>query len=411
MRNRKKIDQEMRESMKSIFESAIYFYKEIDSLVENSYEELTPLKVYNIFQRIPDEDTIFFDMNNDNSRPVDILVHSVLVPPVSIRPTVQVGYNVTNEDDLTIKIKDIIELNKKIKISINEGYNTGKLIEDWYLLQCTHTQYINSEASGLPKNLLGNKPVRAICQRLKGKHGRFRGNLSGKRVDFTGRTVISPDPNLMIDQVGVPELMAKNLTFPQRVNSININYLRKLILNGPENHPGANYVEQLNSNKISLQYTNRKKVAEDLKIGDIVERHLMDNDIILFNRQPSLHRLSIMAFRVKVLPWRTLRFNECACTPFNADFDGDEMNIHLPQTEEAKSEALNLMGVKENLITPKNAEPLIAAHQDFLTTFYLITQRDYFIDRSHFFQYISYFSDANEKIDIPTPAIMKPVGK
>lgn len=204
--------------------------------------------------------------------------------------------------------------------------------------------------------------------------------------------------------------MAKNLTFPQKVNTYNINHMRKLLLNGPENHPGANYVEQLNGNKISLQYTNRKKVAEDLQIGDVVERHLMNNDIILFNRQPSLHRLSIMAFRVKVLPWRTLRFNECACTPFNADFDGDEMNIHLPQTEEAKSEAINLMGVKENLITPKNAEPLIAAHQDFLTTFFLITQRDYFIDRSHFFQYISYFTDANERIDVPTPAILKPVG-
>ena len=136
---------------------------------------------------------------------------------------------------------------------------------------------------------------------------------------------------------------------------------------------------------------------------------MMDNDIILFNRQPSLHRLSIMSFRTKILPWRTLRFNECVCTPFNADFDGDEMNLHLPQTEEAKSEALYLMGVKENLITPKTAEPLVAATQDFLTTAFLITQKDFFLDRAHFYQYLTYFNDANEKIDIPPPSILKPV--
>ena len=112
---------------------------------------------------------------------------------------------------------------------------------------------------------------------------------------------------------------------------------------------------------------------------------MMNHDVILFNRQPSLHRLSIMGFHVKVLPWRTLRFNESVCTPFNADFDGDEMNIHLPQTEEARAEALHLMGVLENMQTPKNAEPLIASTQDFLTTVYLVTQKDFFLDRTHFF--------------------------
>jgi DNA-directed RNA polymerase III subunit RPC1 len=386
------------------------FFKDIDvnSLSTKYWEDLTAQKVYNLFSRIPKDDIILFDMNPEFSKPIDLLLNYIIVPPLSIRPTVVVSAGATNEDDLTIKIGEMIQLNKFIKNSIAEGNNTVKLLEDLTLLQHTHAQYINSDTKGLNKNLIGSKPIRDLTHRLEGKNGRFRGNLSGKRTDFSGRTVISPDPNLKIDQVGVPELIAKTMTYPQRVNTRNIEQMKKFILNGPDIHPGANFIELANGNKTFLQYCNRKKVAEDLAIGDIVERHLMDNDIILFNRQPSLHRLSIMAFRAKVLPWRTLRFNECVCTPFNADFDGDEMNLHLPQTEEAKSEALYLMGVKENLITPKSAEPLIAATQDFLTTSFIITQRDYFMDRAHFFQFLTYFNDANEKIDIPPPCILKP---
>ena len=203
-----------------------------------------------------------------------------------------------------------------------------------------------------------------MSQRVKGKHGRFRQNLSGKRVDFTGRTVISPDPNCAIDEVIVPTLMAKVLTYPERVTQHNIEKLRKLILTGPENHPGANFVESKisvpsgylsaavsKSNKqttvkISLMHArNRAKIADELKIGDVVERHLADGDTVLFNRQPSLHRVSIMAHKARIMPNKTLRFNECVCTPYNADFDGDEMNIHVPQTEEARAEARTLLNV------------------------------------------------------------------
>jgi DNA-directed RNA polymerase III subunit RPC1 len=174
---------------------------------------------------------------------------------------------------------------------------------------------------------------------LKGKQGRFRGNLSGKRVDFSGRTVISPDPNLRIDQVAVPIYVAKILTYPERVNKSNIEFLRKLVINGTDVHPGANFLLQRGSDtKRFLKFGNRNKIAQELKYGDVVERHLIDNDIVLFNRQPSLHKLSIMSFYACVKPHRTFRFNECVCTPFNADFDGDEMNLHLPQTEEAKAE-------------------------------------------------------------------------
>ncbi len=207
----------------------------------------------------------------------------------------------------------------------------------------------------------------------------------------------------------IPIYIAKNLTYPERANRYNIEKLRGLIRNGPDIHPGANFVEAADGNKMLLQYANRKKVAEELQIGDIVERHLENDDIVLFNRQPSLHRVSIMAHRARVMPSRTFRFNECVCTPYNADFDGDEMNVHLPQSEEARAEARILMDVKQNLLIPRSGEPLIAPTQDFLTTGYLITQKDMFLNRSEFMRVCAYFWDANERIEIPPPTIYKPI--
>lgn len=153
----------------------------------------------------------------------------------------------------------------------------------------------------------------------------------------------------------------------------------------------------------------RRKVANELKIGDIVERHLENDDCVLFNRQPSLHRVSIMAHRAKIMPFRTLRFNECVCKPYNADFDGDEMNIHLPQTFEAQAEARILMDVKNNLMIPRSGDPLVSATQDFLTSSYLITYKDRFLNRAEFMRICAYFGDAEERIEIPPPTIIKPI--
>jgi DNA-directed RNA polymerase III subunit RPC1 len=232
--------------------------------------------------------------------------------------------------------------------------------------------------------------------------------LSGKRVDFSSRTVISPDPNLGIEQVGIPIYVAKTLTYPEKVNEYNIGRLKKAILNGQDQHPGANIVRHANRSTVSLAFANREDTAAKLRVGDIVERHMDDGDIVLFNRQPSLHKMSIMAHRVKVQPWRTFRFNECVCTPYNADFDGDEMNLHLPQTEESRAEAAQLMSIQSNLITPRNGEPLVAATQDFITAAYLVTHKDVFFDREEFCKWIACFADANEQVDLVPPAIVKP---
>ena len=372
--------------------------------------ELTSPYIYSLFSHISPEDIIFLGMDGDNSSPIDLLIKYILVPPLPIRPTVTMNLEGTNEDDLTIKLKEMIHVNKAIKSYIEEGNgNTYKLMDDLNLLQSVHSYYINSNTKGINKNIVGNKQIRSLCTRLRGKTGRFRGNLSGKRVDFTGRTVISPDPNLRIDQLGVPVYMAMMLTYPERVNEINMKRMKKLIMNGTDKHPGANFVITNNGeNKIYLAYVNREKVCRELKVGDIVERHLKNEEIVLFNRQPSLHRVSIMGFHAKILPWRTMRFNVSNCTPFNADFDGDEMNIHLPQTEEAKSEVNNLMGVMNNINSPKSGELLIASTQDFLDTCFLITQKDYFLDRTHFIRYCTYFNDGIEKVEIPPPTIYKP---
>ncbi|MBE3046176.1 hypothetical protein IMZ48_27290, partial [Candidatus Bathyarchaeota archaeon] len=318
--------------------------------------------------------------------------------------------NASNEDDITTKLAEIVWVSGMIRSALQRGSPVGTIMEQWEYLQLQIAMYVNSEVPGLTQPGFG-KNARGFCQRLKGKQGRFRGNLSGKRVDFSGRTVISPDPNLGIDQVAVPILVAKNLTYPERVQRHNMEMLQQCIKNGTEIWPGAQAVikhESDDNYKVNLKWADRERTAQSLRIGDVVERHLIDDDVVLFNRQPSLHKLSIMSHLVKVRPWRTFRLNECVCGPYNADFDGDEMNLHVPQTEEARAEAMTLMGVKYNLVTPKNGEPIIAATQDFITAAYLISGKDQFFDRRTFTYMCMHMMDGNTHIDIPPPAIVKP---
>ncbi|KAI6216279.1 DNA-directed RNA polymerase subunit [Aphelenchoides besseyi] len=391
--------------------------KELSSMLKNvKFNLLDPLRVYNLFRRVDQADIPFLMVQSDDAKhPADLLLTRIAVPPVCIRPSViSDTRSGTNEDDLTIKLTEIMLINDVLKKHKHDGAPMKIVSETWDHLQIQCALYINSEINGLPPDLQPKKFVRSFTQRLKGKQGRFRGNLSGKRVDFSGRTVISPDPNLKVDQVGVPIYMAKTLTFPEFVNATNIEEMRKLVRNGESKHPGANHIiDKKSGNKRSLKYCNLEVAARQLRYGDIVERHLRDDDIVLFNRQPSLHRISIMAHRAKVMPYRTLRFNECACTPYNADFDGDEMNIHLPQTYEARAEASMLMSIRSNLITPRSGEPLVAAIQDFITAAYLLTHKDTFLPRDEVYRCCAAIIDVNSKtqhrIRVPPPAIVAPI--
>lgn len=395
------------------FEASKQNNKELEGLLTKTQEILSPLTVLKLFERIPEEDIPLLVMNPDVGKPKDLILTRIMCPPLCIRPSVVSDLKSgTNEDDITMKLTEIIFMNNVIQKHKATGAKMQMIMEDWDFLQLQVALLYNSETSGIPLHMQPKKFTRGFVQRLKGKQGRFRGNLSGKRVDFSGRTVISPDPNMRIDQVSVPIHVAKILTYPERVTKANRAMLKKMVTNGPDAHPGANFIEQRGTKvKKFLRYGNRMKMANELRFGDIVERHMIDGDIVLFNRQPSLHKLSIQAFFAKIMPHRTFRFNECCCGPFNADFDGDEMNLHLPQTEEAKAEALVLMGSKSNIITPRNGEPLIAAIQDFITGGYLITQKDVFFDRSRVSQLIASilaYNDQDIRIDLPPPAIFKP---
>ena len=372
-------------------------------------DDLNPLRVLNLFKRISASDCELLGMNPAEGRPEMYIWQYFPTPPVCIRPSVPQD-GASTEDDITSKISDIVHINTLLSEGIATGQPVGTIMEQWDFLQLQLAMVVNSEAPGVqPQNTFAAF-IRGYCQRLKGKQGRFRGNLSGKRVDFSARTVISPDPNLGIDEVAIPELVAKNLTYPEKTSRYNILKLRERVRNGPNKWPGANYIWKKDTDiKQYLKYGRLSVHADSLKVGDIVERHLVDGDIVLFNRQPSLHKLSILSHYVKVRPHRTFRLNECVCNPYNADFDGDEMNLHVPQTEEARAEAIELMGVKHNLATPKNGEPIIAAIQDFVTASYLLSNKDNFYDRKSFTNICMYMVKGNMQIDLPPPTIMKPV--
>lgn len=389
------------------FENARKAVADVDRYMKKAVDDLNPLKILNLFRRVSASDCELLGMDPEEGRPEMMVWEYFPVPPVCLRPSVPQDAG-TTEDDITSKISDIVHINTLINEGLSKGQPVSTIMEQWDFLQLQVAMIINSEMPGIqPQGY--HVAIRGFCQRLKGKQGRFRGNLSGKRVDFSGRTVISPDPNLAINEVAIPELVAKNMTYPEKVSRYNRAKLQQRVLNGINKWPGANYIFKKDSDiKQYLKFGKANLHAEHLKIGDIVERHLEDGDIVLFNRQPSLHKLSILAHYVKIRPDRTFRLNECVCNPYNADFDGDEMNIHVPQTEEARVEAIELMGVKHNLSTPRNGEPIIAAIQDFITGAYLLSSKDNFYDRKTFVHICMYMVHGDMQIDLPPPAIIKP---
>ena len=395
-------------ALEESFKNAKQFNDGIAKNEKKIMDDLNPLRILTLFKRIRTSDCELLGMNPAEGRPEMFIWQFIPVAPVCIRPSVPQD-GATTEDDITSKISDITNINTLLAEGLATGQPVATLMEQWDFLQLQVAMVINSEVPGIsPQGYVPS--IRGFCQRLKGKQGRFRGNLSGKRVDFSGRTVISPDPNLGIDEVAIPVHVAKNMTYPEQVSRYNIEKLRKCIVRGSRKWPGANYVWRKSLHvKQAIKPAARKILAERLAIGDIVERHIEDGDIVLFNRQPSLHKLSILSHYVKVRPHRTFRINECVCNPYNADFDGDEMNLHVPQTEEARTEAIELMGVKHNLATPKNGEPIISAIQDFITAAYLLSSKDNFYDRKSFTHICMYMVHGDMQIDIPPPAVLKPV--
>ncbi|MFA7303911.1 MAG: DNA-directed RNA polymerase subunit A', partial [Methanoregula sp.] len=341
--------------------------------------KLTPADIRARLEKIPDEDLVPLGINPKVARPEWTILTVLPVPPVTMRPSIILENGQRSEDDLTHKLVDIIRINQRFKENQDAGA-PQLIIEDlWELLQYHVTTYLDNEVAGCPPaRHRSGRPLKTLSQRLKGKDGRFRGSLSGKRVNFSARTVISPDPNLSVAEVGIPRAVANEMTVPIRVTSYNIEELKQIARNGPVrpdvNSPcGANYVIRQDNRRLRLAEGNLDTVADMIEVGWTVERQLRDGDIVLFNRQPSLHRMSIMAHRVKVMEGRTFRLNPAVCPPYNADFDGDEMNLHVPQTEEARSEAFILCSVQENILSPRFGGPIIGGIHDHVSGIFMMT--------------------------------------
>ena len=337
---------------------------------------LLPITIRERFSHMIDDDLKLLGYDPSTARPEWFVLQVLPVPPVTVRPSIILETGIRSEDDLTHKLVDIIRVNQRLKESKEAG-TPPLIVQDLVdLLQYHTTTYFDNEVSGIPQaHHRSGRPLKTLTQRLKGKEGRFRGSLSGKRVDFSSRTVISPDPNLDIAEVGVPEAVAIKLTIPEVVTEWNIERLKRLVINGPNKFPGANYIVRPDGVKIRLDFVeDRETIANNIEIGYLIERHLSDGDIVMFNRQPSLHQMSIMGHYVKVLPGKTFRLHPSVCPPYNADFDGDEMNLHVPQSEEARAEAILLMRVQDQLISPRYGGPIIGALRDFITGAYLLTK-------------------------------------
>jgi len=344
--------------------------------------KLTPREVREWLERMPDEDLPLLKISPTAARPEWAVLTVLPVPSVSVRPSITLESGDRSEDDLTHKLVDVIKINQRLQ----ENRDTGApqlIVEDlWQLLQYHVTTYFDNQTAGIPPaRHRSGRPLKTLSQRLKGKEGRFRSNLSGKRVNFSSRTVISPDPYISINEVGIPWKVARELTVPIRVTNHNIEILRQMVLDGPVPEApgykaGVNYVIRVDGRRVRVTDKNAETVAEALSLGSIVERQLQDGDIVLFNRQPSLHRMSMMAHNVRVMPFHTFRLNLPDCPPYNADFDGDEMNLHVVQSEEARAEAMILMRVQENVLSPRFGGSVIGAIHDHISGGFLLTHGD-----------------------------------
>jgi len=344
------------------------------TFLEND-KRISPIDIRTRLEKIPDEDLPLFGMDPRYVRP-DWLVLTVLpIPPVTMRPSITLESGERSEDDLTHKLGDIVRINQRLFENINAGA-PEIIIEDlWDLLQYHVTTFFDNDIAQLPPaRHRSGQPLKTITERIKSKEGRIRHNLAGKRTNFSARTVISPDPMIGLNEVGVPKIIAMKLTVPEMATEWNIDYLKKFVEKGPKQYPGANYVIRPDGKKKKITDEMKEQILEEIQPGYTVERHLMDGDIAIFNRQPSLHKMSMMSHEVRVLPAKTFRLNPAVCAPYNADFDGDEMNLHIPQTEEARAEADVLMKVQTQLISSGFGLSVIGCIQDGISGNYILTK-------------------------------------
>lgn len=331
--------------------------------------KITPEMFIKIFRRMSDEDIHFLGFSPTWSRPEWMICQVLAVPPPAVRPSVRFDASKSSEDDLTYVAVQIEKANRTLRERIAAGAPIANIDDYHSVLQYfVATLVDNKIPNAKPAAQRSGRPFKTIKERLNGKSGRVRGNLMGKRVDFSARSVITPDPNLSIQELGVPMKIAMNITRPVVVNKRNMAILTKLMKNGPDVYPGAKLLERKVNGQfvnISLKYADRESLQ--LYEGDILHRHMMDGDGVLFNRQPTLHRMSMMCHIVRVMTeGNTFRMNVGCTKPYNADFDGDEMNMHMPQSPRAEVELKTLAAVPFQIISPAANQSIVGVFQDSL---------------------------------------------
>jgi DNA-directed RNA polymerase II subunit RPB1 len=389
-----------------------------DAEFEFALQPFFPSDALSILRNISDESAAklgFLNSRGEVQRPENLIMEVMLVPSTIMRPSIASSESsrTRGHDDLTLRLQDIVKTNNQLQlemVGLKRSAQYEKLLDQMHAHLAVYILN-DTRFSKNPGGGVRSTSIRSIATRLKGKKGRIRGNLCGKRVDFSSRSVVSPDAALDIDQLGVPRVIAEKQTIPMTVTAQNLGHLRGLI-----SRRKCNFVMLYGgrqSETVNIKFSTDERLAEltqVLKIGDVVERHLETDDVVLFNRQPSLHAYSLMAHRVVVLDdQRTFRLNVQTTTPYNADFDGDEMNMHVLQTVQARAEAQEIMAVSKNIISNQAGRPIISFIQDVLVASWLLSRRDYFFERERAMQIVAGLkSDAWMSFSTVVPAVVHP---
>ncbi|KZV36374.1 DNA-directed RNA polymerase I subunit rpa1-like [Dorcoceras hygrometricum] len=329
-------------------------------------------------------------------------LETILVPPIKFRPPAKGGDSVM-EHPHTLLLGKVLQSNIALGNALVNDAERSKIIHRWMGLQQSINLLFDSKTASSQSQ---KDATSGICQLLEKKEGIFRQKMMGKRVNFACRSVISPDPYLAVNEIGIPPYFALRLTYPERVTPWNAAKLRGSVINGPEVHPGATvYIDSVatarlppGNHKARLAISKKLPSSrgavsqsgknDDLEFeGKIVYRHLQDGDIVLVNRQPTLHKPSIMAHVVRVLKGeKTLRMHYANCSSYNADFDGDEINVHFPQDEISRAEAYNIVNANEQYIVPTRGDTVRGLIQDHIVSAVLLTMKNTFLTRSEFSQ-------------------------
>ena len=365
----------------------------------------------------------------------------VVVPPTRFRLPSKLGEEIheNSQNQLLSKILTtsllIRDLNdemsklEKDKVSVEDRRIIfSRLMNAFVTIQNDVNGFIDS--TKVQGNNGGKLPTPGVKQALEKKEGLFRKHMMGKRVNYAARSVISPDPNIETNEIGVPPVFATKLTYPEPVTAYNIAELRQAVINGPDKWPGALQIQNEDGSLVSLigmSLEQRKALANQLMtpssqntsthtINKKVYRHIKNRDIVIMNRQPTLHKASMMGHKVRVLPGeKTLRLHYANTGAYNADFDGDEMNMHFPQNENARAEAFNLANTDSQYLTPTSGSPVRGLIQDHISAGVWLTNKDSFFTREQYQQYVygcirpEDGHSTRPKIVTVPPAIMKPV--